>query len=91
MDKTKYKIPIETIILLFYSALHFFFPLLLVLTFPFWIFPYLIACMLKKSKNLLDWALNMKNKIQKRILGQMEYAILKGNGRYLRIQDNKVL
>lgn len=92
MNQIKTNFAKENTFFLLFAALNLFLPLIFLLTFPLWILPYFYIYCFKKAKALLGWGLGVKKRIEKRIgEEQMEYAVLKGNGRYLRLDDARVL
>jgi hypothetical protein len=81
----------EKVMALIILYMDYWLPLVVILTFPVWILPVLIYCLFSKLLQIFKCFLNIGNSlINATPTPDLCYAILKGNGRYLRDEGQSV-
>lgn len=84
--------PIWGLVQLAHAYMDYWMPCLVVLTFPFWLLPVLTFLFLSKTLSFLRYLFTMVQSVMNpHQIPEVGYAILKGNGRYLREDSDKVL
>jgi len=74
-----------SLLLLIYTYMDYWIPCIVIFTFPLWIFPYLLFLIFSKTISIIRYVYTIGVSLVRPVnLCQLYYAVLKGNGRYLK-------